>query len=307
MAQEWIEVALFIHGITTQRQVKSHDACYQDMFDRIQAALQAKGKPLFDALPIKVEWGWDSKQSAENDRFLAQAESNLYGQVTAVEKNVSDFSIMRPLHSMARELIMLGFADLFYYVSKDGELAVRRNVFQSLCDQLNARKARSPKSKISVTLITHSAGTIIAHDLLYHLFRKSVKKSEGGDAVRQVRQLVRTGQLRVRKLYTMGSPISPLIIRADSTMIKIVQGQKLKPEEIGLRASDNLPNPRWINFWDKDDLAAFPVEFLYDNQSQVIQDKYMDLGDFFPPVHSAYWTSDKVCDYIAETLWPAAP
>jgi hypothetical protein len=302
---EWIEIVLFIHGIMPEKEVRSHDSVYNCLFDLIQNALREKNKPQLDPAPIKVEWGWQSDQSTEMDRFLTEAEGKIADQVSAAEKRAHDFSIalpLRPIHLLTRQMITLGFADLFYYVSRDGEKALRQHVFKYLSNEICQRKTIYPESKISLTLITHSAGTIIAHDLLYHLFREKTRKSEGRDEIRRVRALVRKGDLRVRRFYTMGSPITPLIIRANSLLAKIINGDKLDPEDIGLRQRDDLSNPRWVNFWDIDDVAAFPIEFLYANEQGVVQDKYVDLGDIFPQVHGQYWSSSKVAEYIAETF-----
>jgi hypothetical protein len=113
---------------------------------------------------------------------------------------------------------------------------------------------------------------------------------------------VQKGELRIRKFYSMGSPITPMIIRSDSLLTRLINSEKLDPEDLGLRQSDGVPNPRWVNFWDQDDVAAFPVEFLYDNTNKVIEDKYLELGDVFPPCHSKYWTSVEMARYIAETF-----
>ena len=301
MPQEWIETALFIHGIMLDREPGPHDSAYDGLFDLIQKALRKKGKPPLDPLPIKVEWGWNSGQSNESDRFLSDAERILATRSDEVEQSVQDFSLLRPMHILARQIMIFGFGDLFYYVSKDGERAVRRQVFQTLCNQITERQARY-KAGLSLTIVAHSAGTVIAHDLLYHLFRKSNKASEGGKPVKQVRQLAQQGQFRVRRLYTMGSPITPMSIRSESLLKKLMNNKKLDPEGLGLRQNDGLTNPRWVNFWDQDDVAAFPVEFLYDNDSRVIEDKYLDLGDIFPPCHSKYWTSVDLARYVAETF-----
>jgi len=80
-------------------------------------------------------------------------------------------------------------------------------------------------------------------------------------------------------------------IRSEALIKKLMNNQKLNPKDLGVRDSDGLANPRWVNFWDRDDIAAFLVEFLYNNENKVIEDKYLDLGDVFPPCHSKYWTS----------------
>jgi hypothetical protein len=297
---DWIEVALFIHGITTGKYTGSHDSVYDPLYELVQNALQELDKPPFDVPPVKVEWGWQSGQSSEADRYLSEAESSIHDRVSAIEKGVHDLSPLRPLDALAKRYMMLGFADLFYYVSRDGENSVRRHVFGYLNGQISALKAHTPR--LSLTIIAHSAGTIIAHDLMYHLFRPAGQTGDGDDPVRQARELAQQGKLRIRRFYSMGSPITPLTVRANSLMTKIVHDTQINPEDIGLRQGDGLSNPRWVNFWDEDDLAAFPVEFLYANETGVIEDHYIRLGGFLADVHGRYWTNEELARTIAETF-----
>ena len=194
--------------------------------------------------------------------------------------------------------------DLFYYVSSDGERGVRNHVFEQIARAVN----QLPHGQdLSLTLFTHSAGTVIAHDFLYHLFGAAASPLAAVSAQKEVlavRDLVDAGSLRVRKLFTMGSPITPLVFRADSLLLKVVLGQKIDPAGLGLKPDPELGAPRWVNFWDRDDVISFPLAFNYaavQNQA-VVEDFYADIGDFFPAVHGKYWSSTKVAARMAE-VW----
>jgi hypothetical protein len=199
-------------------------------------------------------------------------------------------------------------ADLFYYISLDGEKAVRKHVFSYISKKIV--EAAQESNNISLTFMAHSAGSVIVHDLLYHLFRSSkAKVSVAG--ITDLRSLVREDRLRIRRFYSMGSPITPTVFRSNALLKKIKKDEllDLDPAEKGFRESDELSNPRWVNFWDIDDLAAFPVENLYKNipdpkknNKKIIEDKYVDVGDFLPHiVHGQYWANEEIADYIAET------
>lgn len=295
-----MEIPVFIHGITPNSDPRTHDPDYDSLFELIQTSLKEKDKPPFQEAPIRVEWGWDSNQSVQNDRYLAVAEKLVAEQAIAIERGTPDFTFnpLRLIIPILRQTFLYGFADLFYYASHDGEWAVRQNVFSHLVNQVFGREAYR-SSKVSLTLIAHSAGSVIAHDLLYHLFRDQPSEVK---MVNELRAHIAEGRLRIRRFYTFGSPITPLIFRTDALLLKIYNRELIDPAILGLKVSDNLSNPRWVNFWDKDDVAAYPVAFLYQNEQGIVKDQYLDLGDDFPAVHARYWTYKLMTDYIAETF-----
>jgi len=205
-------------------------------------------------------------------------------------------------------------ADAMYYVSQDGEQTVREHVFTSLCDQIMKRLNENPSAKISLTVLGHSAGSLIAHDFLYQLFSNRKQKESDVAEVHHLRSLVgeaeRQGdisqpyeRLRVRRLYTFGSPIAAWFIRANSLLAKVMDKEPLKVADLGLVPQEDLVNPRWVNFWSLTDVASFPLSFLYDDQD-VVKDEYVDPGLIFPSTHTAYWGSPKVkmAERIARTF-----
>jgi len=303
---DWLEVPVFIHGITPDENPGSHEPQYKALFENIQSDLKKLVKPVFKVDPIKIEWGWrdpNSNSPVEQDQYLAEAERLVARQALALESGIWEFSLnpARLIHRELRKVFLFGFADLIYYASKDGEATIRQHVFRDIVKGINNHITQDHK-KISLTIIGHSAGSLIAHDLLYHLFGEG-KISEFPE-VRELRKLADEDppQLRIRRLYTMGSPITPLTFRSNTLITKNLNGTLLEPKDLGLKPDKSLPNPRWVNFWDKDDIASFPVNFLYDNKNDIVKDEYVDIGDLFPTVHNAYWKNAKVAKRIAETF-----
>ena len=309
---DWLEVAVFIHGITNKGDVEPHTPVYEGFLERLNKALTRRGKAPILKRPIMVEWGWE--RSPGDDRYLAAAERRIAGKVFREMEKRFDFAPVffwaRPAYDKLRETFFYGFDDLFYYVSEDGETTIRNNIFNAISREISERclEVRGKPRPVSLTFFAHSAGSVIAHDLLFHLFGPEVTRPGEGE-VHKVRTLVNRGLVRVKKLYTMGSPITALAVRSNNVIKRILDEEKLLPEEIGLTPEDGLDNPRWVNFWDKDDIFSYPVEVLYETggpgAKAVIEDKYVDLGpflgDLFPYCHHKYWTSRRVINYVAKT------
>lgn len=297
---------MLIHGITPTEHPGSHSPQYDALFSNIQSALDANQKPKFRVNPIKIEWGWydpSSTQPMAMDQHLAEVERLVARHVLEVESNVWDFTInpARWAHKIMRRIFLFGFADLIYYASRDGEETVRQHVFQDIVEGVS-QHIHSDQDRISLTIIGHSAGSLIAHDLLYHLFGQG-KVSEF-PLVRDLRKLAdqTPPRLRVRRFYTIGSPITPLTFRSNKLIEKNLNRSPLRPSDLGLQSGQGLTNPRWVNIWDIDDIASFPLGFLYTDADGTVKDQYIEMGDVFPLSHDAYWKSNKVAKMIAQTF-----
>ncbi|UCE26774.1 MAG: hypothetical protein JSW52_10580 [Candidatus Coatesbacteria bacterium] len=315
--KEWLEVPVFVHGITKKEYVEPHEETYEKFYNDVNRSLVKLGKPEITERPIMVEWGW--RMSIGEDEHLADAERKIKAEVFGRLKKEVDFSplcvfLLRPLfYKLARKVFYFGFDDLFYYISEDGERTVRENLFELISREAvyRSRRGGGPPNNVSLTFVAHSAGTVIAHDFLYHLFREA-EESEPVEGVADARQLVKAGNLRIRRFYTMGSPITPLTVRTNGLIQKLIDDEKLNPPEIGL-GNGELSNPRWVNFWDKDDIFSNPVGFLYDigepapGEKPIIEDVHVGLGPIrgalFPKCHGMFWTSRKVINYVAKTFW----
>jgi hypothetical protein len=324
MAEEdWIEMAVFIHGITPGRDPEKggHPSVLYDLlFANIQKELEQQGKKKLDGA-LKVIWNWmpQSDKTSYIDQSLASAERIIGDKIAEREHGIRavnwlHFFLWKVIYRLGRDIMLYGLGDAIYYVSKDGESTVREHVFKYLCGEIIARlKADGGKStKISLTVVGHSAGSLIAHDFLYHLFSDRAPKPSDVAEVHQLRKMMGGNQenpdeiqsrLRVRRLYTFGSPIAPWFIRANSLLTKVSNNEPLKITDLGLDPQPELANPRWVNFWALTDVASFPLSFLYDDQDAV-SDEYVNVGLWFPGTHTAYWGLPKaeIAKRIARTF-----
>ncbi len=321
--EDWIEIAVFIHGITPSRDPEKNndpDTLYNTLFKNIQDELEKKGKKKLDSA-IKVIWNWnpDDAPVMYVDQSLAEAERLIGDQINKRELGVRainwlHFALWKAFYGIGRDIMLYGLADAMYYVSKDGEATVREHVFRYLSNKILERmkEGDGASKKISLTVLGHSAGSLIAHDFLYHLFSDRTPKPEDVEEIHELRRMIghneenpneMPARLRLRRLYTFGSPIAPWFIRANSLLKKVSAKEPLKIADIGLDVSPELTNPRWVNFWALTDVAAFPLSFLYDDQ-EAVKDEYVNVGLWFPGTHGAYWGLPKaeVAKHIARTF-----
>ncbi len=116
-----------------------------------------------------------------------------------------------------------------------------------------------------------------------------------------LRDLVKKDQLRLRRFYTMGSPIAPLALRSNGLIARLRDRRLLEPSAIGLAPQPDLAGPRWLNFIDRDDLAAYPLAFMYNPVPEpVVKDLFVDVGDSLATAHNRYWWSRAVAGHIAK-------
>lgn len=342
MAQDWLEVAVFIHGITPDETPKGHQDEYNSLYELIKLKMLSQNKKFDDA--IYVEWGKDLERK---EQYLL--ENSVKNETINPNFDPSVNFILRPLRKLIQNLIFRGFGDLFYYFSAKGETEIRDEVFSQIYykDVDNKIPRFLEDTNVSLTFFTHSAGGIITHDFLYQLFRsetvqkiKEDPKTEFSKLIRELRKMQHNGHLRVRRFYTMGSPIAPVVMRSKELAERVMStDDKPSVEEFGLQKNDNLPGARWTNFWDQDDPAAYPISHLYKDQEPgkevIIKDEQIDVGDALTdsghklfgdkvknsvvpfvgdiliylgttllklgehPVHSGYWYSDKLAEYVA--------
>ncbi len=296
----WLEIPIFIHGMTPRTEARSHKVYYDNLLARVNKALTERGKrPL--SQPVRIEWGWDSSQSKQPDRYLAEAEEKIWQDISA--SIAPKLNPLVWLYNLGRSLMTFAVGDMFYYASADGEAALREHVFEQLAAHI--KKMARTSANISLTIFAHSGGSLVMHDLLYHLFgEKDFKKSEGEalyKIMQPIRKLSKGGRLRIRRFYTFGSPIYSLSLRSNTLMVKkIIAHESLQPAEIGLTQDDSLPGTRWINFWSRFDAFSYPVKPLYFEDTQWIEDRHITTQLIFPASHSAYWDSKKMARMIAE-------
>jgi hypothetical protein len=188
-----------------------------------------------------------------------------------------------------------GWSDIVYYTSAEGEAAARHDVWSQILDRVPTREA------IDITIISHSLGSMLAHDFLFYLF--SGKRRNERTQVCGTRDGWDSAEVnwRLRRLITMGSPLAPLIVRAPGFVQRIAHEPSpwLDPADLGLgQVSHAGARPVWLNVWDRHDVVSFPVSGIY-GAGDRIRDLYPDFTDWTPRAHGAYWKSRKVAKALA--------
>lgn len=313
------EVLVYIHGVSPLGQ-ESHDAEYRALHEGIRAK-----RPEFPQSYCGVEWGWHAQgdNTATSHKLLSDAESNLGARAIKAVDDPNDFTLnlLRVAVEKFRPLMIYNFSDMFYYASEDGKNALRYAVAERIVEAVGPTGGEP----VSLTLLGHSAGSVIAFDFLFYLFYQPrtvqefihPEKVRAGPSTRtavartrpqvdktltdleRLKSLAQSGQLRVRRLFTFGSPITPLAFRSDKILEVLARDSRLTVADYGLLRNDPafgppLPGPRWVNIWDKDDVIAWPVEPLMAEAGSSVVDRYIDVSDSPTSAHGAYWTSSNV-------------
>ena len=326
------EVMVYVHGVTPKGS-RSHTKDYRALHEGLRRHNAALPPDFCGA-----EWGWDPTGGrGRSHQLLYKAEEELGGRAMAAVRDDGDFTLnpLRVAVDKFRGLMMYGFADMFYYVSKDGKNAVRYALAKTVLDHLHGLGVDldGGGDAVSLTLLGHSAGSVAAFDFLFALFyapRKieefiepaQVRSGPSQDATRaatpapaaevagtvsdlkRLKAMAEAGNLRVRRLFTFGSPVTMTAFRADSLLTILSRDEdgsrsnRVDGAHYGLTRNDPafgpaLAGPRWVNLWDKDDPIAWPVEPLMKQAGAEVADVYVDVSDSVTKVHAAYWTSDR--------------
>jgi hypothetical protein len=128
--------------------------------------------------------------------------------------------------------------------------------------------------------------------------------------LKRLKAMAQAGRLRVRRLFTFGSPITMTAFRADSLLNILARdddptrANRIDVTPYGLTRNDAafgppLTGPRWVNYWDKDDPIAWPVEPLVKQAGAEVIDVYVDVSDSVSKAHGEYWGSKDFHEEIA--------
>ena len=320
------EFVIYIHGVTDDQE-GGHEQQYRSLHAGIRSH-----QPDWPATFKGVEWGGHPSDDPDpvSHQLLADAEHELGGRALQGVSTTPDFTLnpLRIAINALRPLLIYNFSDMFYYVSAQGKAAVRLAAARQIVDHLE-QALEQPEPLISLTLLGHSAGSVVAFDLLFYLFyvkhspaefidlkqieppaaervaapRGAAPVNKTMNALRRLRDLAQRDRLRIRRLFTFGSPITSVALRSDA-VLRILAGRagsntRLDTAFHGLKRNptafgEPLKDPRWINIWDKDDPISWPVEPLMTDAKTVVVDEYIDISDNPLGAHGRYWESDEV-------------
>jgi hypothetical protein len=202
-----------------------------------------------------------------------------------------------------RWLMMHFVGDALAYQPTPGGREVYDGIHVKVAEAL-ARLRRRAGEGAPLCVVAHSLGTVIASNFFYDL----QKERQTGRAMLadRVRSAMGTSPLErgetLAHLYTLGSPLALWTLRYPNQSFDApvrVGAPELSKHHPGLEGE-------WVNYYDDDDVIAWPLRPLSDTYRRLVRDERVELkGPLFswtPMAHPFYWTDDAVMEPIAKAL-----
>ncbi|MFB2982882.1 acylphosphatase [Microseira sp. BLCC-F43] len=184
-------------------------------------------------------------------------------------------SLVQPLR---QSLLLQGLGDLVYYAGEEGQIAIKLAVYSQVLEFIEKYRPQVEKDlrkeaqniKVRLHLIGYSLGGAIAYDFLQGLFSTKtsiatdVLPGENQEIVERYqfwRQAARLGRIELGSIVSMASPLPILMMRSQQVIDTFALGKTLLADEIGI--AKNAKEIIWKNFYNFDDLSAFPIRPLF--------------------------------------------
>ena len=184
------DLVIYIHGVSPGEGAKpatesspeeleesrselSHGPEYQELREGVGSALGTAACERWREATTHcyTEWGWEHEESDASNlgrsHRLSDAQHYLGQRIMKVIAESYRFSVFpqRPV----RALSLYGLSDVFYYVSADGNRSIRARISQQIA-KTGAELLDDRQQRVFLTVIGHSAGSVIALDLVSYLF-----------------------------------------------------------------------------------------------------------------------------------------
>ncbi|RLA02780.1 MAG: hypothetical protein DRQ47_06345 [Gammaproteobacteria bacterium] len=158
-----------------------------------------------------------------------------------------------------------------------------------------------------LVILAHSFGSIVMSDYIYDIQKQQAELADGKiDGISNLEQF-RT----LAGLITFGTPMALFSLQEDTGFDKAIN-------VVGAELPDGIKERvKWDNYYDKDDIIAYPLKGINDTYGEAINGDYeINVGSaatsWNPACHNGYW-EDKdfykpVAKYLAElraehTFW----
>jgi hypothetical protein len=190
-------------------------------------------------------------------------------------------------------------ADAIAYQPTPKDRRIYDGIHEKLAETLN-RLAAEAGEKAPLCVIAHSLGSVIASNYFYDLqhpkrplIAARVRKKIGNTPLERGETFT--------LFYTLGSPIAIWSLRYANFGVPI--------EVPSPNLSKHYPNlaGEWVNYYDEDDVIAYPLKTLNEAYRKVIKaDREINAGGLLsswnPVSHLGYWTDNDVTKPIAREL-----
>ncbi len=160
--------------------------------------------------------------------------------------------------------------------------AIHNRVKENLAKLCNHRRVDPENTPL--VILAHSFGSVIISDYIYDMQKKQAETTDGKlDGTSNFEQF-RT----MAGFITFGTPMALFSLQENSDFAKPINivGAAL-PENIQSRV-------KWNNYYDKDDIIAYPMKGINDAYGEVINGDYeINVGgaasSWNPACHNGYW------------------
>jgi hypothetical protein len=264
---------IFIHGMGEGDSGESYELLYDSILAYYDRANQNNSQS-FEMVPVE----WQS--------VTAEAETQIFRHAFPGFEPAP--GLFHPVQSL-RYLMTFFIGDVIAYAAEpENKNGIRKGVWE----QIGSHCESGPYS-----ILAHSLGSIIAFDYLYKLFEKDTFLYPGDQPESDEGKLNRYKD-NFRNLFTFGSPIGLFMLRQGKLWLN---GQPFT----------KITNPigqehRWLNFYDHQDAAAYPLEGLFGqnslNASASLEDIVVQTGSLVVNSHTNYWKNKQMAQRIASVL-----
>lgn len=202
-----------------------------------------------------------------------------------------------------RWVMMHFIGDAIAYQPTPGGREVYDSVHVKVAEAL-ARLRRRAGDDAPLCVVAHSLGTVIASNFFYDLEKE--RKTGRQLLPERVRSAMGDSPLErgetLTHFYTLGSPLALWTLRYPNQSFDApvsVPAPELSRHHPGMEGE-------WVNFFDDDDVIAWPLRPLSETYRRMVRDERVELkGPLFswtPMAHPFYWADDAVMKPIAQAL-----
>lgn len=276
----------FMHGMGDNEPLKGFEHLWAEI-RRAYAGRSGTTRADFDARFEPGFVDWHDVTLAAKLAVFREAFANMEPQ------ELKPTSLLHPV-AAARTFMTFFLGDVVAYVSETDN-SVRRSIWAAMRPRL--------RSSGPYSIVAHSLGSVIAFDFAFSLYEKGQLFWPVTDPEADIPDL----QRRMHGLFTMGSPIGLFMLRKGDLW------QAGRPSLGGAAMFGEIKNPLpraaqiWLNFWDRQDVIAYPLERLFArnsayNQARPLEDREVTTGWDPVSAHVGYWRDEGVARAIAQAL-----
>ncbi|WP_017319015.1 hypothetical protein [Mastigocladopsis repens] len=287
-------ILFFVHGMGESYSENDYDV----LWTAIAKAYCDRAKVPLDVFNNKFECVYINWQLVTSDAELTIFDA-AFPQLQVGEKKLPFSGIKNPIRSL-RKFITFFLGDVAAYVSENDN-NIRRTVWQQMEPHIS--------KGLPYSIIAHSLGSIIVFDYLFNLFEENNLFLPEYEKLEHQNELSRNKnnqrQVNFRNLFTLGSPIGLFMLRKgdlwkEGNKFNSIKNPVQDDTEKGIKRT-------WLNFYDEQDVIAFPLENLFSLNSTSrdkgsIKDVLVNTGWFAIDSHTRYWQNQQVALEISQVL-----